>query len=232
MSACRPSGMIPQYNPGSGLFPLDSAMHTGYSRIGILRAMSSHARKERQTQTNTASPPTIGANSDDRLKRAKEAVHALQGSDDPPEHFRKVWQEFRQVYEDTVNHNCTDYDTYGAFPVWALSQFDVGDLEDFLTAGYSQDLKYLRICAASAPSHFRNRPWKFILYFDYIERQRARAINDILIKRPTLTFNGLYEEVQINRLKRIKNHKNPKYEFLPRDFKACRSQPPWHLLSD
>jgi hypothetical protein len=193
--------------------------------------MSSHTRKGHPAPSNTPSPPAITANSNDRLKKAKEAIDSLNGSDGTQERFREVWQKFRQAYEDTVNHN-SEFNTYRPFPVWALSQFDPGYLERFLTAGYSPDLKNLRTCAPSAPSHFKVDPWQFILYFDYIERARAQALYEISTKRPGLTFNQLYEEIQRHRLNRIKQQKNPKYEFLPRDFRACCSRSPFYSISD
>lgn len=183
--------------------------------------MSSHIRKQHQIQANTTGPPMTTTNSGDRVKKAKEAIDSLDGSSDTSERFREVWQELRQAYEDTVNNN-SNSNTYRPFPVWALSQFDPGYLESLLSAGYSQDLKNLRTCAPSASLNFQVRLWQFILFFDYIERAKARTINEISIKRPGLTFNQLYEEVQNNRLNQIRHQKNPKYEFLPRDFKACR----------
>ncbi|KAL7919238.1 hypothetical protein ACQKWADRAFT_301816 [Trichoderma austrokoningii] len=170
--------------------------------------MSFHTRK-----ANMVPPPTTSTNSGSRVEKAKEAIKSLSRND-TPKRFREVWQELRQAYEDTVYNN-------GPFPVWALSQFDPGYLEKLLTTGYSQDLRYLRTCAPFASLNFQVSQWQFILFFDSIDRARAKALNNISKERPGLTLSNLYDEVQKNRLNRIKNQKNPKYEFLPRDFKAC-----------
>lgn len=179
--------------------------------------MSRSTRQRRQTQTNMNSP--LITDTDIRMKEAKEAVNSLDRFNDSSERFRQVWQALRQAYEDTVNNS--DSDTCRPFPVWALSQFDPGYLESLLQVGYYQDLGHLKTWAPSASLKFKVRPWQFILFFDYIEQARARAINKISKERPDLTFNQLYDEVQNNRSNRIKHQKNPRYEFLPRDFNAC-----------
>lgn len=184
--------------------------------------MSPHTRTRHQTQANIiASPPMATTNSSDGIVKAKEAIYSLDRFNDPWERFREVWQDLRQAYEDTVNNS--DSDTCRPFPIWALSQFDPGYLESLLTVGYYQDLGHLKTWASTAALKFKVRPWQFILFFDYIEQARARAINKISKERPDLTFNQLYEEVQNSRLNRIKHQKNPRYDFLPRDFKACCS---------
>ncbi|KAK1236921.1 hypothetical protein MKX08_007869 [Trichoderma sp. CBMAI-0020] len=190
--------------------------------------MSSHTRKGRQARSNTISLPVICINDDDRVEKAKEAFGSLGPSRDSGR-VRKVWQELRQVYEDTVNSNANS-GTHRPFPIWARSQFDPRYLEELLRVGYLEDL--LRVgdpkgrnppeTGAPSPSlHFKTEPWQFILHFDCIEREKAQAIKEICIKRPKLTFNQLYEEVQKNRLSRIEHEANPKYGFLPCDFKAC-----------
>lgn len=154
------------------------------------------------------------------IEEAKEAVNSLDPFQHSSERYREVWQELRRTYEDAVDYSDNTNQT---FPLWALSQFDNKHLERILTKGYYQSLGMLNIWAPSASRILKVKPWRFILFFHYIEQARARAINMILKTRPGLTFNQLYEEVQQNRLKRIKSQDNPKKEFLPRDFRNCCS---------
>lgn len=196
--------------------------------------MSSHTRRGRQARSNTC------IDDDVRVKKAKEAFNSLDYHSSEPQRIREVWQEFRQTYEDTVNNN-SNCDTHPSFPIWARSQVEPVKLKDLLTKGYIENVARVSYFddrspettrATSVSQHFKVEPWQFVLHFDYVGREKGQAIKEIAKQRPTLTFNQLYEEVQKNRLNRIQHQNNPKYEFLPGDFKACCSHSPWHSLLD
>ncbi|PNP41530.1 hypothetical protein TGAMA5MH_06631 [Trichoderma gamsii] len=185
--------------------------------------MSSHTRRGRQARSNTC------IDDDVRVKKAKEAFNSLDYHSSESERIREVWQEFRQTYEDTVNNN-SNCDTHRSFPIWARGQFGLVKLRDLLTKGYIENVARVSYfddrspeitLATSVSQHFKVEPWQFVLHFDHVGPEKGQAIKEIAKQRPTLTFNQLYEEVQKHRLNRIQHQSNPKYEFLPGDFKAC-----------
>ncbi|PNP46425.1 hypothetical protein THARTR1_10747 [Trichoderma harzianum] len=57
------------------------------------------------------------------------------------------------------------------------------------------------------PPYLDTEPWKFVLFFNYIGQSRARILRKIAIKRPTITFEQLYEEVRRNQRNRLSARK-------------------------
>ncbi|KAL6887057.1 hypothetical protein GGI43DRAFT_388326 [Trichoderma evansii] len=177
--------------------------------------MSNSNRQRRHVQNIPTSQSVTATCSNDELDKAKEAVNSPNLFRHTPEHIREAWKDLRRSYEDSNSDDCQP------FPIWALRQFEHEHISKIIRLGYYEDLGQLKSWAPSVPEFFKAEPWKFILFFNSIEQGRARILNEIIKKRERFTFNRLYEEVRLNRSNRISSQRNPKYEFLPRDFKEC-----------
>ncbi|GFP60441.1 hypothetical protein TASIC1_0018004600 [Trichoderma asperellum] len=160
-------------------------------------------------------PPLI--TTDDRLEKAKEAINSSDLFEKTPEYIKEAWEALRRAYEATTSHS----DDCLPFPRWALLQFEHERIAKIIHLGYYKDLGLLEAYAPSASEHLDVQPWRFILFFNYIEQGRARVLTNIIKKRPYLTFNQLYEEIQRNRASRIQRKPNSRTEFQPVDYKAC-----------
>lgn len=73
---------------------------------------------------------------DDRLKKAIEAIHSLNNSAASAGDIRKIWQELRKAYKGTNSepHNL-DF-----FPIWVLGEFKEMhiEIEKIICIGYSE----------------------------------------------------------------------------------------------
>lgn len=177
--------------------------------------MSRNTRQRRQTQTNMTSPQISTTN--DRIIEAKQAIDSPDLFNQSPEYIRLAWQKLRQAYEATFSES----QEYQPFPLWVLKQFKHSRIEKVIHLIHPEDIGMLKTYAPSATDFFKADPWKFILFFNYIEQGRARALNDVMKSREPFKFKQLYEEVRHHRSSRIQRGKNSKSDFMPFDFRAC-----------
>ncbi|KAL7946809.1 hypothetical protein V8C42DRAFT_318860 [Trichoderma barbatum] len=181
--------------------------------------MSPATRRGQCAHNRTTSP---SSHKKDKLEEATEAFCSLTISGCEPHHLDGVWQNLRRLYE--AEKTRSDQ----SFPDWALTNLPLEQMKALIRVAYCKDLGALDHYAAPISSHFKIEPWKFILFFNYIEQGRARILNKVSKARPSLTFQQLYEDVQCNRSNRLKGRKNPtqnqkkpRAEFQPSDFRAC-----------
>jgi hypothetical protein len=152
-----------------------------------------------------------------RVKKAKEAVNSPDLFENTSEHIQEAWKELRRAYEATAS----DSNDSKPFPFWVLDQFEHRHVEKIIRLGYSDNLGLLTSYAPSAREYFGAESWRFILFFNFIEQGRARALNYIMKNRDRFSIDQLYEEVCRNRSRRIQGKASARSEFQPADFKAC-----------
>ncbi|KAL7905443.1 hypothetical protein GGI35DRAFT_138215 [Trichoderma velutinum] len=184
--------------------------------------MSRATRRSYHARNRIISPLLNNVTDNNGFEETKEAFCSLAISKCVPQHLDELWQELRRSYEAEDTHNGQP------FPNWALRNLPLEQMKAMIRVAYCKDLGALDHYAVSISSHFRVEPWRFILFFNYIEQGRARILRKISINRPTLTFEQLYEEVRRNRLNRLsarkvsnRRQKNPRADFQPSDYRGC-----------
>ncbi|KAL6690784.1 hypothetical protein J3F84DRAFT_398069 [Trichoderma pleuroticola] len=183
--------------------------------------MSRVPRRGHPTRIRITSP-LLNNGANNGFEEAKEAFCSLEIFKCEPQHLDGLWQQLRRSYEAENTHNGQP------FPIWALKNLPLEQIKAMIRAAYFEDLGAIRTYASKMPPYLDTEPWKFVLFFNYIGQSRARILRKIAMKRPTITFEQLYEEVRRNRRNRLsarkvsnRRPKNPRAHFHISDYKGC-----------
>lgn len=148
------------------------------------------------------------------IEDAIQKAYDLVASD--PATFVEFWEDLCRLHRATLRNGAT----FKGFPKWILDNFPHKTIQNMLEAVYKLYTQKIDAYYPSLGDRFGIPKWQLVLFLGNLPQNKVKDLNDVLKKRPDITFDTLYRELCQIRLKRQPLPEGP-LDFTPSEIKSC-----------